>query len=46
MADAASFPIDIFRIKLPSCALQQIGIVPPFFLHDKILPPVQDDSDT
>ena len=46
MADAASFPIDIFPIKFPSCPLQEIGIVPPFFLGDKILPQVQYDSDT
>jgi hypothetical protein len=46
MADAASFPIDIFPIKLPSCPLQEIGIVPPFVLGDKIGPPVHYDSDT
>lgn len=46
MAGAASFPIDIFPIKLPSCPLQGISIVRPFFLDDKILPPVQYDSDT
>ena len=46
MAGAASFPIDIFPLHLPSCPLQEIGIVPPFFLDDKILPPVHYDSDT
>lgn len=46
MADAASFPIENFPINLSSCPLQDTGIVPPFFLDGKILPPVQYDSDT
>ena len=46
MADAASFPIAIFPIQLPSCPLREIGIVPPCFLDDKILPPISYDSNT
>jgi len=46
MAGAASFPIDIVPLHFQSCPLQEIGIVPPFFLGDKIGPPVHCDSDT
>ena len=46
MAGAASFPLNIFPRHLPSCPLQEIGIVPPLFLEDKLLPPLHDDSDT
>jgi hypothetical protein len=45
MAGATSFPSKIFPINM-SCPLQETGIVPPFFLDGKILPPVQYDSDT
>ena len=46
MAGAASFPIDIVPLHFQSCPLQEIGIVPPFVLGDKIGPPVHYDSDT
>jgi len=45
MAGAASFPIEIFPITSSSCPLQATGIVPPFFMDVKILPPVQYDSE-
>ena len=46
MAGAASFPLNIVPLHFQSCPLQELGIVPPFVLEDKLLPPLHDDSDT